>query len=80
MLQQLKNHQGQIHDTIMNAITTDSDQNCYCVDGPAGTGKTFLYNNIVQNLQALGIQVKCMACSGIATTLFINGVTADSTF
>ena len=80
MLHQLNNDQRHIHDTIVNAITSDSHQNCYFVDGPAGTGKTFLYNTVVHNLQALGIQVKCMAYSGIASTLLINGATAHSTF
>ena len=80
MLQQLNHDQRLIHDTIVNAITTNSDQNCYFVDGPAGTGKTFLYNTLVHNLQALGIKVKCMAYSGIASTLLINGATAHSTF
>ena len=80
MLKQLNNDQRHIHNTIMNAITTNSDQNCYFVDGPAGIGKTFLYNTIVHNLQALGIKVKCMAYSGIASTLLINGATAHSTF
>ena len=44
MLQQLNDDQRQINDTIMNAIATNSDENCYFVDGPADTGKTFLYN------------------------------------
>ena len=65
MLQQLNHDQRLIHDTIVNAITTKSDQNCYFVDGPAGTSKTFLYNTLVHNLQALGIKVKYMAYSGI---------------
>ena len=80
MLQQLNHDQVLIHDTIVNATTTNSDQNCYLVDGPAGTGKTFLYNTLVHNLQALGIKVKCMAYSGIASTLLINGAPAHSTF
>ena len=80
MLQQLNIDQHHIHDTIVDAIATNSDQNCYFVDGPAGTGKTFLYNTVVHNLQALGIKVKCMAYSGIASTLLINGATAHSTF
>ena len=80
MLQQLNIDQHHIHDTIVDAITTKSDQNCYFVDGPAGTGKTFLYNTVVHNLQALGIKVKCMAYSGIASILLINGATAHSTF
>ena len=41
----------------MNAIATNSDESCYFVDGPAGTGKTFLYNTLVHNLQAQGIKV-----------------------
>ena len=80
ILQQLNDDQRQIHDTIMNAIATNSDENCYFVDGPAGTGKTFLYNTLVHNLQAQGIKVKCMAYSGIASTLLINGATAHSIF
>ena len=80
MLQQPNQDQRHIHDTIMNAIATHSDENCYFVDGPAGTGKTFLYNTLVHNLQAQGINVKCMAYSGIASTLLINGATAHSTF
>ena len=78
MLHQLNNDQCHIHYTIVNAITSDCHQTCYFVDGPAGTGKTFLYNTVVHNLQALGIQVKCMAYSGIASTLLINGATAHS--
>ena len=61
MLHQLNNDQRHIHNNIVNALTSDSHQNCYIVDGPAGTGKTFLYNAVVHNLQAVGIQVKCMA-------------------
>ena len=80
MLQQLNNDQRHIHNTIMNAITTNSDKNCYFVDGLAGTGTTFLSNTIVHNLQALAIKVKCMAYSGIASTSLINGATAHSTF
>ena len=55
-------------------------KNCFFVDGPAITGKTFLYNTLVHNLQGLGIKVKCVAYSGIASTLLINGATAHSSF
>ena len=79
MLQLLNNDQ-QIRDTIANAITANSYQKCYFVDGPAGTGKTVLYNTVVHSLQALGIKVKCMAYSGIARTLLMSGATAHSTF
>ncbi|XP_065061660.1 ATP-dependent DNA helicase PIF1-like [Rhopilema esculentum] len=80
MFQLLNDDQRHIHDTVMEAIQTRSENNCFFVDGPAGTGKTFLYNTVVHNLQALGITVKCVAYSGIASTLLINGSTAHSTF
>ena len=72
-----------ISDRFMTPLSMQSQQiliRCYFVDGPAGTGKTFLYNTIVHNLQALGIKVTCMAYSGSASTLLINGATAHSTF
>ena len=40
----------------------------------------FTYNTIVHNLQALEKKVKCMAYSGITSTLLINGATAQSKF
>eukprot|EP00795_Rhopilema_esculentum_P011839 gene11839-2373_t len=80
MLHRLNDQQRHIFDTVMEAIQTHSENNCFFVDGPAGTGKTFLYNTVVHNLQALGITVKCVAYSGIASTLLINGSTAHSTF
>ena len=80
ILQELNTDQRHIHYTIMDAIKTTSDQNNYFVDGPASKGKPFLYNTIAHNLQALGKKVKCMACSGIASTLLINGATAHSKF
>ena len=71
MLELLNNDQLHIHNTVMEAVQTASQQNCYFVDGPAGTGKTFLYNTLVHNLQGLGIKVKCAAYSWIASTLLI---------
>ena len=79
MLQQLNNDQHHIHDTSINTITKNSDQNFYYVDGPAGTGKAFLYNTIVHKIQALRLKVNCIAYSGTASTLLINGATTHST-
>ncbi len=61
MHENLNNEQRHVYDTVMNAIQTNSHQNCFFLDGPAGTGKTFLYNTIVHNLQALRIKVICVA-------------------
>eukprot|EP00794_Sanderia_malayensis_P013294 gene13294-biopygen10605 len=80
MFEQLNSEQLHIHNTIVQAIETQSPDNCFFLGGPAGTGKTFLYNTLVHNLQASGHKVKCVAYSGIAATLLINGRTAHSTF
>eukprot|EP00794_Sanderia_malayensis_P012472 gene12472-biopygen9940 len=80
MLEQLNPEQLQIHNALLHAINTQSRDNCFFLDGPAGTGKTFLYNTLVHNLQASGHKVKCVAYSGIAATLLIHGRTAHSTF
>ena len=47
MLELFNNDQLHIHNTVMEAVQTALQQNCYFVDGPAGTGKTFLYNTLV---------------------------------
>ena len=80
MLQLLNNDQLYIHNTVMEAVQTASQQNCYFVDGPAGTGKTFLYNTLVHNLQGLGIKVKCVAYSEIASTLLQHTQLSKSLF
>eukprot|EP00794_Sanderia_malayensis_P017120 gene17120-biopygen14739 len=80
MFEQLNSEQLQIHNTIVQAIEKQSPDNCFFLDGPAGTGKTFLYNTLVHNLQASGHKVKCVAYSGIAATILNNGRTAHSTF
>ena len=79
MLQLLDNDRLHIHNTVMEAVQTASQQNCYFVDGPAGTGKTFLYNK-VHNLQGLGKKVKCVAYSEIASTLLQHTRLSKSLF
>eukprot|EP00794_Sanderia_malayensis_P011663 gene11663-biopygen9333 len=49
MFEQLNPEQPQIHNPIVQAIETQSPDNCFYLDGPAGTGKTFLYNTLVHN-------------------------------
>eukprot|EP00794_Sanderia_malayensis_P017148 gene17148-biopygen14755 len=80
MLTNLNPEQLEIHTKVIEAVQNQSEQNCYFVDGPAGTGKTFLYNTLVHSLQSMGHKVQCMAWSGIAATLLINGRTSHSTF
>jgi hypothetical protein len=73
---------------VMHAIEDAFDNNhpnphlgkCFFVDGPGGTGKTFLYNCVSHFLMSRGKPVCNMAWSGIAATLLINGRTVHSVF
>ncbi|KAI4526367.1 hypothetical protein K525DRAFT_153640, partial [Schizophyllum commune Loenen D] len=53
---------------------------CFFVDGPGGTGKTFVYNTIAHALRADRRIVLCSASSGISAILLRGGRTAHSTF
>ena len=54
--------------------------NAFFLHGPAGTGKTFLYNCLCSHLRAEGKIVLCVASSGIAAQLLPGGRTAHSRF
>lgn len=52
----------------------------FFLHGPAGTGKTFLYNALCSHYRAQGKIVICVASSGIAAQLLPGGHTAHSRF
>ena len=52
----------------------------FFLQGPAGTGRTFLYNCLCSHFRAQGKIVLCVASSGIAAQLLPGGRTAHSRF
>ena len=50
------------------------------MQGPGGSGKTFLYNLLAAHYRQQDKIVLCVASTGIAATLLSNGKTAHSTF
>jgi len=52
----------------------------FFLHGPAGTGKTFLYNCLCSHFRSQGKIVLCVASSGIAAQLLPGGRTAHSRF
>ena len=52
----------------------------FFIDGPGGTGKTYMYNALYGRLRSLGIRVVCVAYTGIAATLLEGGTTAHKRF
>ncbi|KAK8940520.1 hypothetical protein KSP39_PZI009962 [Platanthera zijinensis] len=68
---------------IFHIITTAIQQGnggMFFIDGPAGTGKTFLYKSILAHLRKDGHIVLATASSGIAATLLPGGNTAHLRF
>ena len=68
------------YDIIMNAIYNNSKQRIFFIDGPGGTGKTFLYNTVLASVRANKDIALAVASSGIAALLLQNGRTAHSRF
>lgn len=52
----------------------------FFVDGPGGTGKTFLYRALLATIRSKGYITLITATSGIATSILPGGLTAHSRF
>ena len=52
----------------------------FFIDGPAGTGKTYLYNCILAEVRSRGQSAIAVAFSGVAAILLSGGTTAHSRF
>jgi len=61
--------------------SVDNENGCMLmINGPGGTGKTFVYKVICSKFRAQGDIVLCVASSGIAALLLPGGRTAHSMF
>lgn len=78
----LNNEQKQIIIDILDALNTAPKKDCkaFYIDGPGGSGKTFMYITLWYLLHALNKKVITMAFTGIAATLLPNGRTVHKTF
>ncbi|POS81847.1 hypothetical protein EPUL_006717, partial [Erysiphe pulchra] len=72
--------QQQAYSTIINTVDTNIRPNTFFLQGPAGTGKTFLYKTLCNYYRSQGGIVLCVASSGIASLLLPGGSTAHSLF
>ncbi|XP_076047239.1 ATP-dependent DNA helicase Pif1-like [Oratosquilla oratoria] len=77
----LNNGQRVAFDEIVLAINNEGTENIFFfLDGPGGTGKTYLYNVIIRYLNSQNKCVLTYATTGIAADLLTNGRTAHSGF
>jgi hypothetical protein len=64
---------------IMDSVDNDLKK-IFFLNGPGGTGKTFVYNTVSAKIRSQGKIIICVASSGIASLLLEGGRTAHSRF
>ena len=69
---------NEIFDEALNGDNTKP--NLHYLDGPAGTGKTLIYNTLISLLKSRNIPVASCAWTGIASILLRGGVTVHNLF
>jgi hypothetical protein len=72
--------QRQILDVVTTAIDSEVGGGLYFIDGPGGTGKTFVENLLLSYVRSTGGIALSVASSGIASILLDGGRTAHSRF
>lgn len=80
-VQSLNLDQRRIYENVLSAV--DGDKNfgkLYYIDGPGGTGKSYLLNIIIRSLTENDKIVLATAFTGIAATLLKGGKTVHSSF
>ncbi|XP_058809685.1 uncharacterized protein LOC131674888 [Phymastichus coffea] len=78
----LNEQQKEIVDVILDKVinTDNHENNCLYINGPGGSGKTFIYTTIYNLLCSKNIKVSSMAFTGIAAVLLPKGKTVHKTF
>ncbi|CAI9281902.1 unnamed protein product [Lactuca saligna] len=75
----LNKEQKVAFEMIMDAVSCNKP-GCFFIDGPGGTGKTFLYRALLAKIRSEGHVALVTATSGIAASLLHGGRTAHSRF
>ena len=76
----LNTSQRHVFDTVMSAVEGRSPQKIFFIDGPGGTGKTFVYNTLAATIRGSNKIVISVATSGIAAEQLDISRTAHSAF
>ena len=76
---QMYDEQGDAYDAILDSVHTDTPA-VFFIDGPGGSGKTFLYSALLHAVRGDGDIALACAWSGIAAVLLEGGRTCHSRF
>jgi hypothetical protein len=80
-ISRLNSNQQAAYHKIKESIIGINRQKLFFIDGPGGTGKSFLYNTLIRyTIGVLKKTVIVVASSGIAALILQEGRTAHSTF
>ncbi|XP_027156938.1 ATP-dependent DNA helicase PIF7-like [Coffea eugenioides] len=71
--------QRHAYDLILQSVFSPVGQSFF-IDGPGGTGKTFLYRSLLATLRSQGHIAIAVATSGVAASILPGGRTAHSRF
>ena len=77
MVPQLNPEQKSSYDMVLSAVLSGTG-GTFFLNGPGGTGKTFVYRALCHTLRGMGHIVICVASSGIAALLLPGGRTSHS--
>ncbi|XP_050233165.1 uncharacterized protein LOC126681661 [Mercurialis annua] len=75
----LNNEQMKAYNVILARINSKKS-GAFFVDGPGGTGKTFLYRALLANIRSKGMIALATATSGVAAAIMPGGRTAHNRF
>ncbi|XP_010446027.1 PREDICTED: uncharacterized protein LOC104728793 [Camelina sativa] len=79
LIQTLNDKQKEVYGAVINSIDHGRGK-LFFLNGPGGTGKTYVYKTIISRLRSQGKIVLPVASSGIAAILLPNSRTAHSRF
>ena len=75
----LNEDQRSAYERVLDSVRS-SHGRMFFLNGPGGTGKTFVYNTLCHQLRSEGAIILCVASSGIVALLLKGGHTAHSMF
>jgi hypothetical protein len=81
LMSSFNDEQKAAFESIMNAVNDDTlPHRCFFLDGPGGSGKTYLYKTLLKHVRGEGNVVLPVASTGIAANLLEGGRTYHSQF
>ncbi|XP_044591402.1 uncharacterized protein LOC123269633 [Cotesia glomerata] len=69
-----------IYDAVLNKENLNNKPTCFYIDGPGGSGKTFIYTTLYHMLKGEQKNISTVAFTGIEATLLPEGKTVHKTF